>query len=395
MDRKERLRQLLAGRSGPAPPAAAAADAAGAPPPDLAPRVTRYPLKHRHGDVPLAAGSTISYNLMRLAGLDGPETGYAGRMLLLDTETTGLAGGTGTHIFLMGLADCADDELVVRQYFLPDPRWEKPFLELIATELATHDLVVCFNGKTYDLPLLQTRMVLNGMRMRELPVLDLLHPSRRYWRPVIGSCTLQNLEQAALRFQREGDLPGWMIPDLYFRYLRQRDPAPLEAVIHHNRLDLVGMAALVGALNIRLSVELPRDPRALECLLRAQLQHGRIEEFRRLRAVHGEALEEAGRRHAGLGLTLARLCKRAGELEDAYRLALHLSEHRPDQATECFEVVLIHEEHVLRDFARAAAHCDTFFEIVRRRPDADGLRERLAHRRARLALKLRRNQPPE
>ncbi len=96
MDRKERLRQLLAGRSGPAPPAAAAADAAGAPPPDLAPRVTRYPLKHRHGDVPLAAGSTISYNLMRLAGLDGLETGYAGRMLLLDTETTGLAGGTGT-----------------------------------------------------------------------------------------------------------------------------------------------------------------------------------------------------------------------------------------------------------------------------------------------------------
>ncbi len=58
-------------------------------------------------------------------------------------------------------------------------------------------------------------------------MLDLLHPSRRYWRPVIGSCTLQNLEQAALRFQREGDLPGWMIPDLYFRYLRQRDPAPL------------------------------------------------------------------------------------------------------------------------------------------------------------------------
>ena len=395
MDRKDRLRHLLAGQPGPLPHAAPETDAARDAAPDLAPRITRYPLAHRHGDVPLAAGWPISGNLLRLAGLDGPETGYAGRPLLLDTETTGLAGGTGTHIFLMGLADWQDGELEVRQYFLPDPRWERPFLERIAAELAAHDLIVCFNGKTYDMPLLQTRLVLNGMRLRELPVLDLLHPSRRYWRPIIGSCTLQNLEQAALRFQREGDLPGWEIPDLYFRFLRQRDPAPLEGVIHHNRLDLVGMAALIGALNIRLSVELPRDPRALECLLRAQLQRGRLEEFRRLREVHGEALEEAGRRHAGLGITLARLCKRAGELEAAYRLALHLSEHRPDQAADCFELVLIHEEHELRDYAQAAAHCERYLEQVRRRPDADGLRERLAGRLERLTGKLRRHQPPE
>jgi hypothetical protein len=391
MDRKEKLRRLLSGRDGAARPADAgdrcADGAAGDAVPDFGPRVARYPLDRFHGDVPLAAGVPIGENLLRLAGFDTAAVGSLARPLLLDTETTGLAGGTGTYVFLVGLAGWEADALVVRQYFLPDPRWERPFLERIAAELAAHDLVVCFNGKTYDMPLLQTRVILNGLRLPERPVLDLLHPARRYWGPLIGSCTLQNLEQAALRYRREGDLPGWMIPDLYFTYLRRRDPAPLEGVFHHNELDLVGMAALVGLLNVKLSLELADDPRALECLLRAQLQRGRVEEFRSLRNALGDVLDEAGRRHAGLGLALARLYKRAGEREAAYRLALHLSEHRAAQAPDSLEIVLIHEEHVLRDYERAAGHCECFLEMVRRWPGADDLRERLARRRRRLAGK--------
>jgi uncharacterized protein YprB with RNaseH-like and TPR domain len=118
------------------------------------------------------------------------------------------------------------------------------------------------------------------------PVLDLLFQARRYWKPLLGSCTLQNLEREAIGFHRLGDLPGALVPELYFRYLRGAGRASLEPVCEPNRLDLVGMGALRALLNRKLSLDDSLDAHALDCLLRCLLARGRTEEFHHSHRCH-------------------------------------------------------------------------------------------------------------
>lgn len=183
-------------------------------------------------------------------------------MLFLDCETTGLAGGTGTKAFLVGLAriDTSVEitasnsgeprPLVVEQLFLPDYDSEDAFLEALCTRLLQARAIVSFNGKCFDLPLIQTRLTLGGFGEigMDLPHLDLLHPARRVWKKRVGSCALSSLEVSILGLPRENDTPGWLIPSLYFDFLRTGRLSQLESVFRHNRLDLLGLVALTGKL---------------------------------------------------------------------------------------------------------------------------------------------------
>ncbi len=396
MNRKEKLKKLLGTRQ-PSPPGPSGDDPGPArseqrrhqPPP----RILHLESDAVYGRIPLGPATPVEANLLRLANIP-PQAHPFRRIIFFDTETTGLSHGTGTHIFLLGLAELVigRSELIIHQHFMEDPGTETEFLECIRNDFHDADLLVCFNGKSYDLPLLQTRLRMNDLPVltNEIPVLDLLYPARRLWRERLGHCDLQNLEREILGHWRQGDLPGALIPDRYFRYLHHRDPAEVEIVFEHNRQDILAMVALQAHLNQLLDLDTPTDVHSLHCLARTMIQRGHDDAFNALLDTHGEHIHTAAYRHAGMGRSLAYLHKRAGNRAEAYRLFLHLSEHRPHEVPDALEEVLIYEEHHSRNLPLALEHCDHFLSLAAHWPGQEPLRQRLRHRRQRLERKLAR-----
>lgn len=208
---------------------------------------TRYPIEYRRGPLPLEHLFTIPGAAWEQVGRVPPTIDLR-RAVFFDTETTGLAGGTGTYAFLVGLGFFEGYDFVVRQYFMRDYHEEEPMLEAITADLARFSLLVSFNGKSFDWPLMETRYRMSRRRvpLAGAPHLDLLHPARRLWKERLGACNLQNLEAQILGVHRQGDVPGHLIPPLYFDYLRTGNVAPLADVILHNRLDIVSLVSLAG-----------------------------------------------------------------------------------------------------------------------------------------------------
>ncbi|HEY8656073.1 MAG TPA: ribonuclease H-like domain-containing protein [Candidatus Limnocylindria bacterium] len=184
--------------------------------------------------------------LLQHLGLKGDPPRRWEDILFLDTETTGLSGGTGTYVFLLGTAWFADGELVLRQHLLRDLGAERAFVGALQTELDRFHACASYNGKCFDLPLLRTRVIL-ALRS-ELSVdeshLDLLHPARRLWRDRFGSTSLRQLEDSVLDCARTDDIPGALIPERYFRYLREGDEAIIDPVLVHNARDIVSLVRI-------------------------------------------------------------------------------------------------------------------------------------------------------
>jgi uncharacterized protein YprB with RNaseH-like and TPR domain len=184
--------------------------------------------------------------LLAHLGLKGEPPARWQDVLFLDTETTGLAGGTGTYVFLIGLAHISEGELVLRQHLLRDLGAESEFVEHLKQQLEPFRACASYNGKTFDIPLLRTRFV---MAIRsELTVdeshLDLLHPARRLWKDRFGSTTLRQLEESVLDDGRTADIPGSLIPDAYFHYLRSGDDRVIRPVLEHNERDVVSLVRI-------------------------------------------------------------------------------------------------------------------------------------------------------
>jgi uncharacterized protein YprB with RNaseH-like and TPR domain len=166
--------------------------------------------------------------------------------LFVDTETTGLAG---SMVFLLGTMRIVDERIVVRQVFARDYREEPALLSEWAEMLKGAGMLVSFNGKAFDVPLLRDRLGYHGIAPpTEPPHLDLLHAARRRWRDVLPDCRLQTLEWRVCGRRRAGDIPGEEIPDVYHRFVRTGDPADVVSVFHHNALDLVTLADIALAL---------------------------------------------------------------------------------------------------------------------------------------------------
>jgi uncharacterized protein YprB with RNaseH-like and TPR domain len=169
-------------------------------------------------------------------------------LAFLDTETTGLAGGTGTCAFLVGVGRITPDGFRVRQFFMRDYAEEASLLAALDLHLKQFRVLVTYNGRTFDQPLLETRYRLNRARppFARMEHLDLLHGARRLWKLRFESCRLVDLENQVLGFEREGDIPGALIPYIYFEYLRTRHAARLLPVFHHNATDILTLACLAG-----------------------------------------------------------------------------------------------------------------------------------------------------
>jgi uncharacterized protein len=185
-----------------------------------------------------------------------------GQWLFLDTETTGLAGGTGTYAFLVGIGWWEEDGFVVEQFFMRDHGEEPSLLLDILERLDQRRVLVTFNGKSFDWPLLQTRFQMTrvGAVPEPLAHLDLLHPARQIWRLRLQSVALTQLERHILQFDRGADIPSETIPQRYFDFLRGGPPETMAEVFHHNQMDLCGLAEL--ALRI---TRILADPESSGC----------------------------------------------------------------------------------------------------------------------------------
>ena len=209
-----------------------------------------YLPEHRHGTAELRGALTAEPELVAALALDPSLRDIdPRRMLLLDTETTGLAGGTGTLPFVVGLGWFEGERLKVTQLLLRRPGEERAMLRLVEERLAEASVLVSYNGKTFDWPLLKSRFVMNRLTPPPLVAhLDLLHCARRVFKRRMTGARLVQLEEDVLGFRRVGDVPGSEIPELYFRYLRTGDGALLAPVLEHNVHDMALLAALLGEL---------------------------------------------------------------------------------------------------------------------------------------------------
>ncbi|MBQ8654555.1 MAG: ribonuclease H-like domain-containing protein [Clostridia bacterium] len=187
--------------------------------------------------------------VMLMQGEDMPEWFDPRRILYLDTETTGFMGA-GTVAFLVGVGWLTDEGFTVRQYLMRDYPEEKYLLERLAEDLERFDVICTFNGRSFDVPLLRDRFLMNRMRPACLdkPHIDLLHIARRVWKMRLGRCNLSRLEEQILGICRVGDIPGAQVPQRFFDYLKTGDFGLLREVISHNAQDIASLCVLLSRM---------------------------------------------------------------------------------------------------------------------------------------------------
>lgn len=316
------------------------------------------------------------------------------RALFFDTETTGLAGGSGTYAFLVGLAYYQGEELVTEQLLMRDHRDEAAMLELLAQRLQQCHGLVSYNGKTFDAQLLATRFAMHRRRdpLAEQSHLDLLHLCRRVWgQASLPDCRLETLEHRVLGAPRQDDTPGWQIPELFFNFLRDRDPRPLRGVIEHNRRDLLAMVGLCAVLAQLLEADHPDElavPAAPEVLLALARLWAHLGQPQR-----GDRFFRAALRHPVLPpeprlrgmMSWARELKRRGQQEKAsalWRSVLTRAPGHPEATIELAKWL----EHQRRDFSTALTlvrGCLGMRPEARWRRDLEQRQQRLEARLAR------------
>ncbi len=173
--------------------------------------------------------------------------GHPEGALFIDTETTGLAGNL---VFLLGAMRIENGDVRLTQVFARDYREERALLEAWVEMLSRAEMLVSFNGKSFDMPILRDRLGYHGLESPdEPPHLDLLHPARRRWREVLPDCRLQTLEWRLCGRKRAGDIPGEEIPGVYHHFVRTGEMADILTVFHHNALDLITLADIALALS--------------------------------------------------------------------------------------------------------------------------------------------------
>ncbi len=331
-----------------------------------------------------------------LSGLDiflaGSKLPAVSSTVFLDTETTGLAGGTGTCAFLIGIAAAEGSALRVRQFFLRDFKDEKAALGALAEALEPYEAIVTFNGKSFDLPLLETRYTLARLPspFRRLLHLDLLHPARRMWKLRLERCELKRLEAEILGVRRQGDVDGAEIPSIYFDYLRTGEARGLQPVFFHNGLDLVSLAALSAELARVIAAGLADEETDSSLDLfslsrifeRAQNHKAAVSACARaLRAGLPDAVEP----HALW--RLAGQHKRQARYDAAIEIWVEIARRGSAFSVEACEELAMHFEHRARDLAQALEFTEVALGRLRESAPSRISIERVTHRLKRLRRK--------
>ena len=351
-------------------------------------REISFSLDHRHGGIDLSGILSCHGKDLSLPARDCTfESFNPEKSLFLDTETTGLSGGTGTWAFLIGLGWIENSSFLLRQYFLRRPAEERAVLSHFAQTASRFSTLVTFNGKLFDLPLLHTRQILAGFEKTSPKMhLDLLQCARQLWRKRLPSRSLRSIEESLLGLKRYDDIPGAEIPAVYFDYLRRGKTELLKKVFHHNTLDILSMVTLlkrVSSLAADRHIEHPAEALSMGRLC---LKSGKTDEgvsFLR---------EAAGSNHSRLAeeaaLELALHHKREGRWTDAAGIWLELVNNKA-AGTAAYVELAKYYEHRCSRFAEALSLTEKALEIaLLTKPELPGSSEfsltALRHRRSRL-----------
>ncbi len=356
----------------------------------------RYGLDYVHGDVVLSELLDHEPHSAALLARDQELAGVGFRkMAFVDTETTGLAGGTGTYAFLVGAGVFEGDEFVVHQFFMRDYGEEPAQLQALGELLDGLDAVVSFNGKSFDMPLLETRFIMTRQvpRLTDAPHLDLLPAARRFWKYRLDSCALSSLEEQVLGVQRTGeDVPGYLIPDLYLDHVRNGDAREMPGIFYHNAQDILSLVTLTARMCDLLVSPLAGDNAipeedlyGLARLLLEIGQHERAEVAYAHVAQAGRATQVQGMAMRDLAYLLKRQERRAEALVWWQRLV-----EAEGAVVGCEELAKHYEWHD-SDLAQALAWTERGISLVEAWPRGAKRRETLAaleHRRQRLQRKV-------
>jgi len=240
-----------------------------------------WPAHFHHGTADVGALSELPADLLESLASESEYRIPVDKWVFLDTETSGLAGGSGTFAFLTGVGWITDKGFELKQFFMRDHGEEPSLLAALSELLSRFELMVTYNGRAFDAPLLETRYRLARQRVPfgRLKHVDLLHSARRLWRLKLERCRLQDLERHILGVERVGDVDGALIPDLYFQYLRSGNFQPLVPVMKHNAIDILSLACVTAIVPVAF-----REPERLKsgaemvALARWFKAEGRLEE---------------------------------------------------------------------------------------------------------------------
>ena len=368
----------------------------------------RYESDRRHGSMPIGDCELADDEGLKLLdpSLSAPA---AKRTVFIDLETTGLSGGAGTVAFLVGCGYFDLGAFQVRQFLLTSFAGERALLAAVADFFSEADLIVTYNGKTFDVPVMETRWTFHrlAMPLDGVPHFDMLHPARRLWstRPVAGigldegGCRLSTLERVLFDVTRVGDVPGFEIPSRFFRFLRSGDPRPLEPVLEHNRIDLVSLAAVTAhaARLAQYGVDACRDCAEALALGRVYERAGSVERAEQCyrRGSLSDCLDVRSEGLYRLGLRCRR-DRRFQEAAECWRSLLELTAPRAVRRNTTMmalrefaaEALAIHHEHRVRDLATARELAMFALEEARENgPRADGMRHRLARLNRKITTK--------
>jgi hypothetical protein len=361
----------------------------------------RFAADYHHGHVPIQLQASLNV-MAAWAGdarlRDLPIESFA----FLDTETSGLSGGTGTYAFLIGAGRFVNGEFILQQFFMRDPAEEPALLEGLGKFLASAQALVTFNGKAFDVPLLKTRYSLNAIPVpfKDFAHLDLLPLARRLWRDRLESRALKYLEENILFAPRTvEEVPGYEIPYIYFDYLRDGDARPLKGVFYHNAMDVVAMAALLNH-----TAKMLEDPfhegieHGLDVIALAKLYEG-LGQWDKAARLFEHGLEKSLSSESGQGLSqesftetvrrLSVLQKRRGDFDEALRLWEDAADKGHIYA---FIELAKYYEHKKRDSKTALKWTKSAQKQLERSDLPAYIRkhwmDELAHRRQRLESKL-------
>ena len=316
----------------------------------------------------------LPQQLESLCELDGVQIPSLSKLLFLDTETTVLGGGAGTVAFLVGVGWMEDGYFICRQYWMRNYDEEADLVARLEKHFESEPVLVTFNGKTFDVPLLQSRFIMQQKRMASLGHIDLLSHARRIFKLRLGRVNLTALEQALLGQQRQDDLPGAQVPQRYFDYLKTGDESLLAPVFEHNAQDVFSLSKI-----LKLIATAYQTP---ESLKHAQDLYGVGRTYERAGqtavAQRCYALAATDSPHAAVAL--GRIYKRQNRMGEAVEALIRAS---AQDIAACVALAKYYE-HQLRNYDQALLYTDRAIVLESRAPK---LLE-LFHRRARLIDKI-------
>lgn len=332
--------------------------------------------------------------VLNWAKIANPDRFTREKAVFIDTETSGLAGGTGTFVFLFGMGFFNSDGFNLYQVFLRSPAEEQAFLATITRLINPFDTLVSFNGKSFDVPMLNSRHVINRFHSPfiEMKHIDVLHLARRIWRNRLENRNLGSLETDILGLERtREEIPGWLVPQIYYDYLHTGDATPLAGVFYHNANDILSLAALFNHLGKMLSN--PQKEAAqygLDLLAAAQL-YEEMGNYKMAVDLYEQCLDT--------GLTQPFFIKALSRFADLYRRqqewdqAVTLWEKAADyrQIEACIELSKYYEHHQV-DVGKAVIWSEKAIQIANEDIPSPFMRkkviEELDHRLQRLKRKL-------